>query len=70
MGTTVERTYVVTGMSCEHCEAAVKSAVGRLAGIADTTVDLQSGVVTVRGEWLDDDAVRAAINDAGYEVAS
>lgn len=63
-----ERAYRVDGMSCEHCRRAVESEVGALAGVSGVSVDLAAGTVTVRGGALDDDAVRAAIVEAGYEV--
>ena len=62
-------TYRVPGMSCDHCTLAVASAVETVAGVAYVDVDLESNVVTVFGESLDDGALRAAIEDAGYEAA-
>ena len=62
-------TYTVSGMHCGHCERAVKEEVGAVAGVESVDVDLQTKLVTVRGEALDDAAVRAAIEEAGYEAA-
>jgi copper ion binding protein len=62
-------TYGVRGMSCEHCRAAVREEVGQVAGVETVDVDLEAGRVTVRGSGLDDAALRAAIDEAGYEVA-
>ena len=62
-------TYTVPGMHCGHCEQAVKSEVGAVPGVESIDVDLTSKVVVVRGEELDDTALRAAIDEAGYEVA-
>jgi copper chaperone CopZ len=62
------RTYVVGGMSCEHCRGAITEAVGAVPGVGGVEVDLEGGTVTVRGAGADDAAVRAAIDDAGYEV--
>jgi copper ion binding protein len=63
-------TYTVTGMTCAHCVGAVSSEIGRLPGVTDVQVDLASGAVTVTGDRpVDDDAVRAAVDEAGYEVA-
>ena len=59
----------VPGMSCGHCEAAVKREVGAVAGVAAVDVDLDSKLVTVRGEALDRDEIVAAIDEAGYDVA-
>jgi len=64
-----ERTYVVEGMTCSHCEASVREEVGEVAGVRAVAVDLASGHVRVIGEDVDDDAVRAAVEDAGYTVS-
>ena len=61
--------YIVPGMSCSHCEAAVTEEVSALPGVAAVTVDLEAKIVEVRGEALDDTAIRAAIEDAGFDVA-
>ena len=63
------RTYVVEGMSCAHCEAAVKEEVGGVDGVVSVSVDLATKRVDVAGTGLDDRAIRAAIEDAGYEAA-
>ena len=59
----------VPGMTCGHCEAAVKGEVGKLAGVDDVDVDLTTKFVTVTGHGLDLQAITAAIDEAGYEVA-
>lgn len=64
------RTYTVPGMHCGHCEAAVAKEVRAVHGVDSVGVDLGSKVVTVVGDQLDDDAIRAAIDEAGYEVAA
>lgn len=62
-------TYTVTGMTCGHCVTAVASEVGELAGVSDVAVDLTTGTVTVTSEApLDPRAVRAAVDEAGYEL--
>jgi copper chaperone len=64
------RSFTVTGMSCEHCARAVRAEVGKLPGITDIDVDVTAGAVRISGEPLPDDAaVRAAIQEAGYEFA-
>jgi copper chaperone len=64
-----EQTYQVTGMTCGHCVSAVKQELGRLAGVRGVDVDLASGLVTVTSESeLADDDVRAAVDEAGYEL--
>ncbi|MEV4179819.1 copper ion binding protein [Streptosporangium canum] len=62
-------TYTVTGMTCGHCVSSVKEEVGEIPGVTGVDVDLQSGRVDVSGDPLDDAAIRAAIAEAGYEVA-
>ena len=63
------RTYTVAGMSCSHCKAAVTEEVTAVEGVASVDVDLETKLVVVRGERLDDAALRAAIEEAGYEAA-
>lgn len=66
----VERqTYNVTGMTCEHCVAAVGAEVGAVAGVSAVDVDLASGALVVSGNGLDGEAVRVAVEAAGYSLA-
>ena len=62
-------TYTVSGMSCGHCKAAVTEEVLTVDGVQSVDVDLDSKLVVVHGESLDDSAIRAAIDEAGYEAA-
>lgn len=62
--------YTVPDMSCGHCEAAVTRVVSAVAGVDSVDVDLDSKIVTITGTGLDDAALRAAIDEAGYEVAA
>jgi copper chaperone len=62
-------TFTVPGMSCGHCEAAVKGEVTKVAGVTGVEVDLGTKIVTVTGDGIDRAAVVAAIDEAGYEVA-
>jgi copper chaperone CopZ len=64
-----EIVYTVPDMSCEHCRHAVTSELLEVDGVEGVVVDLQSKLVTVRGTRLDDSALRAAIDEAGYEAA-
>jgi copper ion binding protein len=64
-----EHIVIVPGMSCGHCTAAVEEEVGRVPGVVSVDADLASKRVVVRGDALDDDAIRAAIDEAGYEAA-
>ncbi|MGQ4268934.1 heavy-metal-associated domain-containing protein [Nocardiopsis changdeensis] len=69
MATTTTAVYTVDGMSCGHCVNSITQEVGTVAGVTDVQVDLGSKKVTVHGEGaVDDAAVRAAIDEAGYEV--
>jgi copper chaperone CopZ len=62
-------TYTVSGMTCGHCVSAVSSEVGRLAGVTGVQVDLGTGAVTVTSEIpLDEAAVSAAVDEAGYQL--
>ena len=66
----VTNTYSVTGMTCSHCVQAVTGELTSLPGVEDVQVDLVSGAVTVTSNQpLTDDEVRAAVDEAGYELA-
>jgi copper ion binding protein len=63
--------YTVTGMTCQHCVSAVTEEVAGLPGVTGVQVDLASGGLTVTSDTpVDDGAVRAAVEEAGYEVAA
>ena len=65
-----ERTYTVTGMTCDHCVRAVTEELERLPGVVGVAVELATGRVTVESEAaLDDAVVAAAVDEAGYELA-
>lgn len=68
-GMSVTRTYTVEGMTCQHCVASVKEEVGEVPGVREVAVDLATGRLDVSGSELDDAAVRAAVEEAGYSVA-
>ena len=63
------KTYSVPGMHCSHCEASVTDEVSAVPGVDTVVVDLETKRVDVSGESLDDDAIREAIQEAGYEAA-
>ena len=70
MSETVEQlTYFVPGVSCGHCRAAITAKVEKLEGVSSVDVDLGAKRVAVAGAELNDAAVRAAIDEAGYDVA-
>ena len=60
------RTYTVTGMTCGHCVSSVTEEVGAVPGVSTVDVTLESGRLVVTGEELDDTAVLAAVEEAGY----
>jgi copper chaperone CopZ len=60
--------YTVRGMTCEHCVASVREEVGQVAGVSVVEVDLEGGRLAVGGEGYSDEAVAAAVAEAGYEV--
>jgi copper chaperone len=64
-----ESTYSVPAMSCAHCKHAVSSELAHVPGVDAVEVDLDTKLVTVRGRDLDDAALRAAIEEAGYQAA-
>ena len=63
-------TYTVVGMTCGHCVNSVTEEVSQVPGVTAVDVDLASGGLRVTGEApVDETAVRAAVEEAGYEVA-
>ncbi|HEY3895910.1 MAG TPA: heavy-metal-associated domain-containing protein [Pseudonocardiaceae bacterium] len=62
--------YTVTGMTCQHCVTAVTEEISAIEGVTEVQVDLPTGLVSITSEKpLDGAAVRAAIDEAGYEVS-
>ena len=64
------REYTVQGMTCSHCVLSVREEVSEVRGVSAVDVDLASGRMTVSGQDVNDDAVREAVAEAGYEVAT
>jgi copper chaperone len=64
-----ERIFKVTGMTCGHCQKAVEAAIGQLDGVQSVRVDLKAGEAKVVGN-ANDQAVTAAVEDAGYKATS
>jgi copper chaperone len=62
-------TYSVPAIHCDHCAMSIREEVGEVAGVEDVAVDLDAKVVTITGRALDDAALRAAIEEAGYHAA-
>jgi copper chaperone len=68
-GAMTEVTYSVPGIHCDHCGMSIREEVSEVDGVEGVDVDLESKFVTIRGRELDDAALRAAIEEAGYEAA-
>jgi copper chaperone len=63
-------TYTVTGMTCGHCAASVTEEISEIPGVDSVDVVVDTGAVTVTSTApLDADAVRAAVEEAGYALA-
>ena len=64
-------TYTVTGMTCGHCVSSVTEEVTAVPGVTAVDVDLATGSLSVTSDTaLDAAAVRAAVEEAGYQVAA
>jgi len=61
-------TYAVPGMHCDHCVAAVQQELSAVSGVESVDVELATKLVVVTGDKLDDVALRAAIDEAGYDA--
>ncbi|MEU3945654.1 heavy-metal-associated domain-containing protein [Streptomyces sp. NPDC029526] len=65
----VTTTYKVSGMSCGHCEGAVSGEISKIEGVGSVRATASSGEVTVTSAApLDEEAVRAAVDEAGFEL--
>lgn len=62
------RTYSVPGISCDHCKRAIETEVAAVDDVTAVDVDVEARTVRVVGGG--DDAIRAAIDEAGYDVES
>jgi len=65
---TTTRTYSVPAISCGHCKSAIEGEVAKVSGVARVEVDIDGRSVRVDGDATDE-AIRAAIDEAGYDVA-
>lgn len=65
----VTAVYKVSGMSCGHCEGAVSGEISEIDGVSSVKAVASSGEVTVvSAAALDEEAVRAAVDEAGFEL--
>ena len=69
MSDTPAKTFTVKGMTCDHCVRSVSEEVAEVPGVEAVDVNLETGRVTVAGEFSDE-AVVAAVEEAGYEAAA
>jgi copper chaperone len=61
----------VAGMTCGHCASSVREELGSIAGVTAVVIDLASGMVTIDSEQqVEPEAIKGAIEEAGYELAS
>ena len=63
------QTFTVTGMTCGHCVASVTEEVSEVPGVDHVDVVLETGTLTVTSSEPVDDAVRTAVEEAGYRLA-
>jgi copper chaperone len=63
-------TYLVAGMTCDHCKVAVTTEVARVPGVASVDVDPDTKLVRIAGAGIDPAAVIDAIDEAGYEAVA
>lgn len=65
----MEQTFTITGMSCGHCENAVTTEVGDIAGISDIKVSAATGILTLNNDGsATDEQIIAAIDEAGFSA--
>jgi len=60
------KSFQVEGMTCQHCVNAVTGEVLLVPGVTDVAVDLAANSVTVTADVIDEDAIAAAVDEAGY----
>jgi copper chaperone len=70
MADTPPQYYTVYGMTCDHCVRSVTEEVSEVAGVDQVEVELASGRLAVTGSGYSDDAVKAAVAEAGYEAVA
>lgn len=63
--------YTVTGMTCGNCEKHIREEVEQIEGVTSVEVSAATGrlVVSASGDPLHDDAIFAAVEEAGYSAA-
>lgn len=67
----VTSTITVAGMTCSGCAKSVRAELQAVPGVVDVDIDLSNGTVTINSaSAVDDEAVKAAVEEAGYQLAS
>lgn len=66
----MEKIISIEGMSCEHCVKAVTNALKEVDGVEDVSVSLEAKNAVVKGENLDENKLKEAVEEAGYDVVS
>ena len=68
---TMEKVISIEGMACMHCVKHVQEALAAVPGVQEVNVDLEgkSATVSVDGS-VSDEALKAAVDGAGYEALS
>lgn len=64
---TMTKEYIIKGMNCPHCQAAVTKSIKSVEGVTDVDVSLSGGKAIVAGDH-DPKAVAAAVREAGFDV--
>ncbi len=66
----MEKTYTVDGMTCGHCVQSVSTEVAKLPGVDAVDGERTTGCMTVTGDGFADEEVDAAVDEAGYKIAT
>ena len=64
------QTFMVGGMTCNHCKMTVENNLKKMSGVSDVKIDLQSGKVTVEGENISPSEAEKTITGLGYKYSS
>ena len=67
---TPTKTYIVKGMTCNHCRANTEKVIRTVKGVESVSVDLSTGIATVTGSDIDDEAIRDAVESIGFTLES
>lgn len=68
-GSMSENVIIVKGMTCNHCKASVERSLNSIDGIDETTADINTSKVLIKGASFDMEKVKATIKEIGYEFS-